>query len=337
MRILVVGQGLAGTLASHAALERGWDVHVIDAGLPSASSVAAGMYNPMSFRRIVEVWEAEAHLRIMKATYKSLEERLGVPLLHDLPILKSLPNDAYASLWQERSQDLNWTQCEDGRWPQFGTVDGGGWLNMPALLHHWRQSLVDAGRFEQRALSNADRDQHASGAWDAVVDCRGMALKADTLLKPLDIRANRGELLTIAISDCTNSPPRDAILNFGKWTIPIEENRWRLGASYEWHRNDLDETPETRDVLIEKLNEAIGSTPGLSVASHQVGLRPVARDRRPVVGAYPGKQRWYVFNGLGTRGVLIAPRWAEILVNIIAGQCSHSIETQPDRLLLGAH
>ena len=337
MRILVVGQGLAGTLASHAALERGWDVHVIDAGLPSASSVAAGMYNPMSFRRIVEVWEAEAHLRIMKATYKSLEERLGVPLLHDLPILKSLPNDAYASLWQERSQDLNWTQCEDGRWPQFGTVDGGGWLNMPELLHHWRQSLVDAGRFEQRALSNADRDQHASGAWDAVVDCRGMALKADTLLKPLDIRANRGELLTIAISDCTNSPPRDAILNFGKWTIPIEENRWRLGASYEWHRNDLDETPETRDVLIERRNEAIGSTPGLSVASHQVGLRPVARDRRPLVGAYAGKQRWYVFNGLGTRGVLIAPRWADILVNIIAGQCSHSIETHPDRLLLGAH
>ena len=336
MRVLVVGQGLAGTLASHAALNRGWDVHVIDAGFPSASSVAAGMYNPMSFRRIVEVWEAEVHLRTMKATYRSLEKLLGVQLLHDLPILKTLPNAEYANLWQERSQALDWIEGEDVRWPKQGTVHGGGWLNMPVLLHHWRQSLVTAGRFEQRAMSDADVEQHESGVWDAIIDCRGMSFKDDARFNALDIRANRGELLTIAVSETKVCPPRDAILNFGKWTIPISDGLWRLGASYEWNRLDLEQTPETRDVLIDKLKDIIGSTAGLSVMSHQVGLRPVARDRRPVVGAYPGKHRWFVFNGLGTRGVLIAPRWAELLVSIIDGQSHHSPETQPERLLLKA-
>ena len=73
MRILVVGQGLAGTLVSHAALQRGWDCHVMDSGQPSASSVAAGMFNPMSFRRIIEVWDARPHLDSMTATYRAFE------------------------------------------------------------------------------------------------------------------------------------------------------------------------------------------------------------------------------------------------------------------------
>mgnify|MGYP000085117615 CR=1 FL=1 len=90
MRVLVIGQGLAGTLFSHAALEKGWDCHVIDAGYASASAVAAGMFNPMSFRRVVEVWDAERHLSSMKATYSWLSDQLGEQLIHFLPIHKNL-------------------------------------------------------------------------------------------------------------------------------------------------------------------------------------------------------------------------------------------------------
>ena len=88
MRVLVVGQGLAGTLVSHAALQRGWDCHVVDSGKPSASSVAAGMFNPMSFRRIIEVWDARAHLDSMTTTYRAFEAELDETFLHFLPILK---------------------------------------------------------------------------------------------------------------------------------------------------------------------------------------------------------------------------------------------------------
>ncbi len=333
MRVLVVGQGLAGTLASHAALKRGWNVHVIDAGLPSASAVAAGMYNPMSFRRIVEVWEAETHLRIMRNTYSELEGLLGIRLLHDLPILKAMPNEDYAALWKQKSGSIQWLGSPGDAWPQNGTVSGGGWIDVSQLIAAWRQRLRLDGRFEQRSLTTSDREDHAAGTWDAIVDCRGIALTDDTQLTPLDIRANRGELLTISIAGQGETPPDQAILNFGKWTIPIGDSTWRLGASYEWNSTDLNPTDEAREFLIGQLSERVPCTQGLKVEKHSVGLRPVAKDRRPLVGMYPHKPRWFVFNGLGTRGVLIGPRWAEHLIQRINNDASLITDVEPSRLL----
>ncbi len=173
MRILVIGQGLAGTLVSHFGLQRGWDVHVIDAGYPSASSVAAGMFNPMSFRRIVEVWEAEEHLNIMRKTFAELESITATKLLHDLPIHKRLANAEYAGLWQDQTEQLKWLLPPTKCWPEEGVVEGGGWVNLPLLLSTWRTRLIDEGRFEQRPYQDDDGRGLSHGTWDAVVDCRG--------------------------------------------------------------------------------------------------------------------------------------------------------------------
>ena len=111
MRVLVVGQGLAGTLVSHAALDRGWDCHVMDSGQPSASAVAAGMYNPMSFRRIVEVWDAAEHLASMRQTYTVIETLLGDRFLHPLPILKRIPQNRIAFKSRRPSYDTTAGVC----------------------------------------------------------------------------------------------------------------------------------------------------------------------------------------------------------------------------------
>ena len=49
------------------------------------------------------------------------------------------------------------------------------------------------------------------------------------------------------------------------------------------------------------------------------GLRPTSHDRRPVVGLLPDKPQVGVLNGLGTKGVSLAPyfahQFAESLIN----------------------
>ena len=57
-RIVVVGRGLAGALVAWRFMERGCRVEWWGNGSHSASRVAAGMFNPVSFRRVVEVWNA---------------------------------------------------------------------------------------------------------------------------------------------------------------------------------------------------------------------------------------------------------------------------------------
>lgn len=334
MRVLVIGQGLAGTLVSHFALERSWDVHVIDAGLPSASAVAAGMFNPMSFRRIVPVWEAEAHLSVMLQTYQAIERILGVTLLHHLPIHKVLPNAEYASLWNDKRSTIPWLEPRQSEHDKTGIVSGGGWLNLPLLIQEWRLRLTTEGRFEGRLSNTNDLPKSQGGPWDAVVDCRGIGIHTPSDLVPLDIRKNRGELLTISCPEDSVGPPAEAVLNFGKWTIPIGQGKWRLGASYEWNRDDYDPTPATQAFLIDALTSQTPAIGPISVEDHLVGMRPVSKDRRPAVGPYPGAAGRYVLNGLGTRGVLIGPRWAQKLTHIMAGTSQTCPETEPLRLTL---
>ncbi|MGB1671096.1 MAG: NAD(P)/FAD-dependent oxidoreductase [Flavobacteriales bacterium] len=348
MRILVVGQGLAGTLVSHAALQRGWDCHVMDSGQPSASSVAAGMFNPMSFRRIIEVWEAQAHLDSMTSTYRAFEAELGESFLHFLPILKQIPNAEYAEEWNRKALDSPWIEPVRSdaevlqRFPDavpspghgYGLVQGGGWLDLPRLIQAWRDRLMEEGRFQPIPWSAAKAQQANGGGWDAIIDCRGCAAALDPTATPLDIRANRGEILTVKPDGSGGaSLPDTHILNFGKWTLPTQHGSWRLGASYEWNRTDLDPTPETRDFLLASLSQAAPNAETSTTVRHDVGLRPVSKDRRPAVGPHPSISGLHVFNGLGTRGVLIGPRWADLLCDSLSGKCQLPDIVNPVRLI----
>ena len=129
------------------------------------------------------------------------------------------------------------------------------------------------------------------------------------------------------------TPPATSVLNFGKWTIPTATGEWRLGASYEWNRTDLNPTQETKAFLLSSLATAVPDLGPVSVVDHLVGLRPVSRDRRPAAGPYPGVPGWFVLNGLGTRGVLIGPRWASHLIRIISKEATQTTDTQPSRLI----
>jgi len=347
MRVLVVGQGLAGTLVSHAALQRGWDCHVVDSGQPSASSVAAGMFNPMSFRRIIEVWDARAHLDSMTTTYRAFEADLGESFLHFLPILKQIPNAEYAEEWNRKALDSPWIEPVRSdaevvkRFPDavpspghgYGIIQGGGWLDLPRLIQAWRERLIAEKRFKVGEWSAAQAQHANEGGWDAMIDCRGCAAALDPSSTPLDIRANRGEILTVKPDGSGGSSlPVTHILNFGKWTLPKEPGSWRLGASYEWHRTDLDPTPETRDFLLSSLRQAAPNAESSTAVRHDVGLRPVSKDRRPAVGPHPSISGLHVFNGLGTRGVLVGPRWAGFLCDSLSGKTQLPDIVNPVRL-----
>jgi glycine/D-amino acid oxidase-like deaminating enzyme len=49
------------------------------------------------------------------------------------------------------------------------------------------------------------------------------------------------------------------------------------------------------------------------IVEHIAGIRPTVKDRRPLVGKHPKHPNLAVLNGLGTRGVMIAPTVAKAL------------------------
>jgi glycine/D-amino acid oxidase-like deaminating enzyme len=65
------------------------------------------------------------------------------------------------------------------------------------------------------------------------------------------------------------------------------------------------------------------------------GIRPTVDDRRPVIGAYPGHQGQYIFNGMGTKGTSLAPFWAEQLIAHIVENAPLPAQISPARYISG--
>ena len=339
-RIVVVGRGLAGALVAWRFMERGCRVEWWGNGSHSASRVAAGMFNPVSFRRVVEVWNAGPHLEAMRQTIRAMEDALGLKgkLLHDVPVAKVFANEDYRDTWDDRwAQNhgvCQWASVGEDHADAgidavtgpagVGRVHASGWVDVPALLDGMERFFSDQGLLQERAWSVLDGVP--SGA-DAVVDCRGVGAAEELAQVGVTVNPNHGDVLTLS-TPLTGPGTLDTAghnINNGKWLLPTEvkEGRqwWRLGATYSWHR--LKPTPnamaaqELRDHMAKAFDdEGAEALRTAQLESHQAGLRPASPDRRPTVGPWPGQPEGVLMlNGLGTRGVLVGPAMATHLVN----------------------
>lgn len=316
----MVGGGLAGTLAAEALWRAGEEVVQRDAERPSASRVAAGMFNPVSFRRVVEVWDATEHLEAARQTFQRLEALFGERFWHVVPVVRVFPNAEYAAVWEERLAENHpvskWIErivppegldCPAGA----GKVTGSGWVDLPLLLDRWKQW----------AQSGAERLGWEQGTWqfsdglpkgfDGLVDARGVGAVEDLKQWGIQVNPNHGEVLTLRAGSWT----QPFTLNANKWVLPQPDGRARLGATYAWGIFDQRVQEASKSVLLAPF-EQWHLFAASDIESHQAGLRPASPDRRPMVGRLSGKFPWYaVFNGLGTRGVLVGPRAANDLAH----------------------
>jgi glycine/D-amino acid oxidase-like deaminating enzyme len=111
--------------------------------------------------------------------------------------------------------------------------------------------------------------------------------------------------------------------------MPLKNDLYKVGATYEWETiNDMP-TEKGKAELIQKLNSVITS-PYL-IVSHDAGVRPSVIDRRPVVGKNPEYKNVFIFNGLGTKAVMLAPYFAKQLVNYIQNDSVIDKEVNPER------
>jgi glycine oxidase len=315
--LLIVGQGLAGSVLAFRALQRGWTVHVVDNNYASsASMVAAGMFNPMSFRSVVETWEASQNHTMMLDLFRSMEKEFGVKLMHDLPLVRVFPDSNYRTKWESKAESLKWIEHakdDDSVRAPFGTgtVNGCGYVDLPLLLKTVRDALIEKRSFSQQECFAADVvEENGVFSWSNVLAKRIVFCTGAVFNHPLiPIVPNKGEVLTV-----DTDLPNDRILNNGKWLMPHHSGVFRLGATYERLPFTDGPTAEVRDSLLHKIGEMV--TADINVLKHEAGIRPTTPDRKPVCGKIADGM--YVLNGLGTRGVLIVARTVSAFIDYLA-------------------
>ena len=78
LSILIVGAGIAGTSLAQQLLEKKQQVTLIDSGQNNSTAIAAGIINPIVFRRMNKSWRVDDFLQEAIAYYKNLEDNFAI-------------------------------------------------------------------------------------------------------------------------------------------------------------------------------------------------------------------------------------------------------------------
>ena len=190
---------------------------------------------------------------------------------------------------------------------QSGYVNTGAYLNAVAKYLRARGSY-HAELFDYEKL-DVKQDGVAYGGFRArkIVFCEGVRNASNPWMNIFPVNSLKGEFLFV---QCQWQ--KDVILNRGVYMVPgAGAEDWRVGATYNWNDHSPAITSWARSELSGKL-EAMIRIP-YTITGQQWGVRPTTRDRRPIIGAHPVYPSMVIFNGLGTKGVSLAPYFSEVL------------------------
>lgn len=329
---LIVGQGLAGTMLAFELHRRGKDFVVVDS--PSdekASRVAAGIINPVVFRRLTKSWLVDDLFPVMKDTYHGLEELLSCQLLHPLTIDKILGKEE-APFWRAKSidnklenyilpePDINFHRDSIDTPFGVGKVFNAFRADLPLLIDRFREFLIQENRFIAEKL-DADDVSREDGKvhWknitaQKIIFCQGFRASDNPFFQQVKFKHTKGQVLDLEIPGLKISD----LVNKGMFLLPLGGNRFRAGATYRWEFQDTHSDEEATAELTEKL-EKIVKLP-YTITKERAGIRPTSHDRRPVIGLHPEHPEYGIFNGLGSKGAMLAPYFAHEFVRFLCGE-----------------
>lgn len=340
---IIVGQGIAGSVLSLSLIKAGYTVLVIDSpNLSTSSKIAAGIWNPIVFKRLTKSWLADDLVPELQAFYGFWEKELNTTLIHQRSIIKAFTEDQEKNLWIKKSNDdnpfldkqiyedleidENYTVKSYSKVLQAGNLDVAKFIEDTKTYLENKQSYREE-RFDYSKLNvNQNEVTYNSTSTSNIIFCDGHLITQNPYFNWIPMKPAKGEVLTIR---STELKLKQDIFNKGFFILPLGNDLYKVGATYEWEQlNDIP-TEKGKDELLKKLNSVITSP--YQIISHDAGVRPSVIDRRPVIGHHPQYKNLFIFNGLGTKAVMLAPYFAKQLVSNIQNNTAINEEVNPNR------
>lgn len=340
---IVVGFGLAGISFTEQLRKHNKSFVVISEAVNSSSVVAGGMYNPVILKRFTSPWNALPQLEYAIPFYKVIEQRLQVSVLNPLPVLrvfnaveeqnnwliasdKPLLSPFLSTNFKPNTNKFVLADCN------YGEVKQAGRLNVSRLLQTYRTDLVSSKlylneKFDYSAIEfHSDHIIYKNLKTKQIVFAEGYGMLQNPYFKYLPLNGTKGEVLIIESKELDIT----SIIKSSVFIIPLDEpNHYLVGATYHWTDKSWDSTLEAKEELLCKLNDLINCD--YKIVDQLAGIRPTVKDRRPLVGQHPIHKNLFVLNGMGTRGVMVAPITSKQLYDFIEGKQELNVEINCSR------
>lgn len=329
---LIIGQGLAGSFLAFQLLQQSKSVLVIDEGLQFSSSyIAAGVINPLVLRRYTKSWRAEEFLKYNSSFYDSVEALLNKKYLFSTPIKKLISSPDEENFWKVRlkKEDLSAFMAENlletnnsallkGNF-KTGLVKQTSWLNISAFLTDFRAYLVKEKLLLDEVFNydQLKNQSYKNISFNKIIFCEGANALKNPLFPANAFSLNKGQLMTIKSTEMQT----EDILKKKVFILPTAKNEYKVGATYSWKWENVSENGsyEVEEEKSAKLKEMLKEMCDVeyTILEENAGVRPAVKDRRPLMGQHPEKNRVFFFNGMGSKGCLMAPLLSKEFVDYL--------------------
>ena len=312
---IIVGQGIAGTVLGYELLKRKKNILIVDEFHKNTSSrIALGIYNPLVLKWFTKSWLASVQIKKLFSFCENFQKDFGVNINHKKNIYKFLDSNYAINNWNEKqsspkrkhfmSEELKYL---DGVKAPFGIVLNSGWVDIKLMLNSFRKFLqknnfLSEERFLYDKLKiNKEFIEYKSYRSKYIVFCEGASVLQNPYFNNLEFKMTKGEIIHFKSEDLK----LNKITHSGIITIPISNDTYFSGATFNWDIKDLICTENAKNHILEKIKKMRNFT--YKLIEQKVAIRPSVKDRRPIIGNHNKYKNLYLMNGLGSRGMLLAP------------------------------
>jgi glycine/D-amino acid oxidase-like deaminating enzyme len=324
---LIVGAGLSGICMSIHLIKNNHSVTLLDSGENFSTAVAAGQINPLVFRRMTKSWRVDDYLPYAEKFYTDLEIDTELPIYFPIQIRRMFSSAHEKVMWVEKqnregfSDYLETITSEDDEYDLAQNDFGSGRIKKSSYVN--ALNFVEGGKnwIKKRAtiltekldysLIEPSSSSYKGKKYDFILFCEGSHNSDNPWFNQFVVEHTKGEVLTLKSDEISEHES----LNRKCFLLPIGNKTFRLGATYVWNTPDRTLTQEAKDDLLDKVK--LLTKKSFEVVDHQVGIRPTTPDRRPIIGKHPTFNNLLIFNGLGTKGYLMAPLLAKEFVDYL--------------------
>ena len=328
VKYLIIGQGLAGSLLAFELLKRGDDFLLMDDAEKSASSrVALGGFTSVYGKRMVANEEMNNFISIAQETYAEIENSIQQKVFFKHHTYQSFATETEKNEFDTYSvnQSLNdiinlhpeeqaYIRNELGAYE----IQISGRLDCLSLIMGITKLLKNKNKYLEETFMHNQLIGNGNGGWnyknmhfENIIFCEGYKNIDNPFFNWLPFAPSRGVVLDI------KAPllGQNKILKKGITLIPADQGMFKAGSTYE--REDLSPQSDAagRKTLEKQLSAMLNCT--YEIVKQKSGIRPGTKDRNPVLGSHPNHPSMYIFNGLGSRGVILAPYFALLLCDFM--------------------
>jgi glycine oxidase len=321
---IIVGQGISGTLMAHSLIKKGYTVMVIDNCKPnSASRVAAGMFSSMSGKRKTINADMLSKQVFAIDTYKQIEIFLNSKFLHHHDIFHIFNSNEEKNEIQEKVDsanilNFNFEFTQDFK-NEFGfmKVNNSGWLNCELFIDAYKKYLMNSNSILESEFIYTDlKVEDEYFIYDNIkakniIFCEGYQGRNNPYFSNESIISCKGDIVTLEIT----SNSKEILKRNGVYLIPYSAKTMKAGSTYRWNNDDENLIQNDLEEIESKVNDIINED--YKIINHESAIRPTTKNREVIARQQSEYKNMFMLNGMGTKGVIQAPYWAEYLSNQI--------------------